>query len=97
MSDGATAQDPHVVFTPSGRRGRVHRGATILDAARHLGVDIDSVCGSRGICGRCAVTPSFGEFPKHGITSDPSHVDPMSDVERAYRAEHGLAGDRRLS
>lgn len=50
---GATVQ---VVFTPSGRRGRVEAGTTVLEASRHLGVDIDSVCGGRGLCGRCQVT-----------------------------------------
>ena len=88
---------PQVIFTPSGRRGRAHPGATVLDAARHLGVDIDSVCGGRGICGRCAVVPSFGTFPKHGITSDPSHLSEPGELEAAYRAEHDLAPDRRLS
>ncbi len=96
-SDVTAGPGPQVIFTPSGRRGRVHRGATVLDAARHLGVDIDSVCGARGICGRCAVTPSFGAFPKHGITSEASHLSPAGDLEAAYRAEHGLADDRRLS
>lgn len=89
--------DPQVIFTPSGRRGRVAAGTTVLDAARTLGVDIDSVCGGRGICGRCAVTPSFGEFAKHGITSAPGHLSGAGEVEAAYRAEHGLAPDRRLS
>ena len=89
--------DPQVIFTPSGRRGRVPAGTTVLDAARRLGVDIDSVCGARGICGRCAVTPSFGAFPKHGITAEPSHLTPAGEIEAAYRAEHGLAADRRLS
>ncbi len=93
----AELADAQVIFTPSGRRGRVPAGTTILDAARGLGVDIDSVCGTRGICGRCAVVPAFGEFPKHGITSEPSHLSPFGDVEAAYRAEHGLADDRRLS
>ena len=60
---------PLVIFTPSGRRGRFPTGTTVLDAARSLGVDIDSVCGGRGICGRCQVTQGIGEFPKHGITS----------------------------
>lgn len=89
--------DPQVIFTPSGRRGRVAAGTTVLDAARSLGVDIDSVCGGRGICGRCAVTPAFGEFAKHGITSSPGHLSEAGEVEAAYRAEHGLAADRRLS
>jgi uncharacterized 2Fe-2S/4Fe-4S cluster protein (DUF4445 family) len=47
-----------VVFTPSGRRARFERGTTVLDAARRLGVDLDSVCGGRGICGRCQVAVS---------------------------------------
>ena len=61
--------DALVIFTPSGRRGRFAEGTTVLDAARSLGVDIDSVCGGRGLCGRCQVVPSFGSFAKHGITS----------------------------
>jgi len=47
------AEGPLVIFTPSGRRGRMPSGTTVLDAARAVGVDIDSVCGGRGICGRC--------------------------------------------
>jgi len=97
VSSAGTASDPQVIFTPSGRRGRVPAGTTVLDAARGLGVDIDSVCGGRGICGRCAVTPAFGEFAKHGITSAPSHLSDAGDIEAAYRAEHGLAAERRLS
>ncbi len=89
--------DAQVIFTPSGRRGRVAAGTTILDAARALGVDIDSVCGARGICGRCAVTPGFGSFAKHGITSDPSHLSVPAELEATYRAEHSLSADRRLS
>ena len=48
-----TGADDHlVVFTPSGLRGSFAAGTTLLDAARRLGVDLDSVCGGRGICGR---------------------------------------------
>jgi len=89
--------DPQVIFTPSGRRGRVASGTTVLDAARSLGVDIDSVCGGRGICGRCAVTPAFGSFAKHGITSSPDHLTHPNAVETEYREVSGLADDRRLS
>ena len=89
--------EPLVVFTPSGRRGRFATGTTVLDAARSLGVDIDSVCGGRGICGRCQVTQGVGEFPKLGITSQPEHLSGFSELESTYRAEKGLAADRRLS
>jgi uncharacterized 2Fe-2S/4Fe-4S cluster protein (DUF4445 family) len=91
-----TPPDALVVFTPSGRRGRIERGTSVLDAARRLGVDLDSVCGGRGICGRCQVEVSEGEHAKHGITSASSHLSPVSDVERAYEAERGLAEARRL-
>ena len=64
------------VFVPSGRRGAVRTGTTVLDAARELGVDLDSVCGGRGICGRCLVEPAFGAFAKHAITSSPDHLSP---------------------
>jgi uncharacterized 2Fe-2S/4Fe-4S cluster protein (DUF4445 family) len=91
------ADDALVIFTPSGRRGRFATGTTVLDAARSLGVDIDSVCGGRGICGRCQVTQGLGEFPKHGITSAPGNLSPFAALEATYREEKGLAADRRLS
>ena len=88
--------DHLVVFTPSGRRGHFASGTTVLDAARRLGVDIDSVCGGRGICGRCQVEVSEGEHAKHAITSAASHLSPIGAVERAYAADKGLAPRRRL-
>ena len=81
------ADDALVIFTPSGRRGRFAEGTTVLDAARALGVDIDSVCGGRGICGRCQVTQGLGAFPKHGIVSDPAvHEAVMARVTEAAAA-----------
>jgi uncharacterized 2Fe-2S/4Fe-4S cluster protein (DUF4445 family) len=85
-----------VVFTPSGRRGRFAKGTTVLDAARRLGVDLDSVCGGRGLCGRCQVEVSEGEHAKHGITSAASHLSSVAALEQAYAADRGLAEGRRL-
>jgi uncharacterized 2Fe-2S/4Fe-4S cluster protein (DUF4445 family) len=90
-------QQPLVIFTPSGRRGRFAAGTTVLDAARSLGVDIDSVCGGRGLCGRCQVQQGIGSFPKHGIESRADHLSPAGALEHEYAAEKGLAEDRRLS
>src|SRR5438034_1246904 len=67
--DAVVPEDALIVFMPSGRRGRFPVGTPVLQAARRLGVDIDSVCGGRGICGRCQVTVSEGEFAKLGVTS----------------------------
>ena len=79
------AEDSLVVFTPSGKRGRFDEGTNLLDAARSLGVDLDSVCGGRGICGRCQVVVSEGEFAKHGITSRGDHLTAFSEPESRYR------------
>jgi uncharacterized 2Fe-2S/4Fe-4S cluster protein (DUF4445 family) len=91
------AAEPLVIFTPSGRRGRYPSGTSILDAARALGVDIDSVCGGRGICGRCQVEQSVGSFAKHGIESLSEHLSPFASAEEEYRDRRGLETGRRLS
>ena len=58
----ADDRDPLVVFVPSGKRGRFPRGTPVLEAARSIGVDIDSVCGGRAICGRCQVEVAEGDL-----------------------------------
>lgn len=82
---------------PSGRRGRFPIGTPILDCARQLGVDIDSVCGGRGICGRCQVVVAEGDFSKHGIQSSGNNVSPRGEPENLYDARKGLSAERRLS
>ncbi|SES93216.1 ASKHA domain-containing protein [Oceanicella actignis] len=94
--DMARAQDALVVFTPSGKRGRFALGTPILTAARQLGVDLDSVCGGRGICSKCQVAPSFGAFPKLGVEVREDALSPWNQVEERYRAKRGLAPGRRL-
>ena len=86
-----------VAFMPSGRRGRFPVGTPLLDCARQLGVDIDSVCGGRGICGRCQVVVAEGEFAKHGINSIAEHVSPRGEPENRFDNRKGLSADRRLS
>jgi len=88
--------DHLVIFTPSGKRGRVPDGTSVLDAARRLGVDLDSVCGGRGICSKCQVTPGIGDFPKHGVTAAATALSPFNEVEARYDRIRGLAEGRRL-
>jgi len=88
--------DPLVIFTPAGKRGRFARGTPVLTAARQLGVDLDSVCGGRGICSRCQIAPAFGDFAKHGVTSAPGALSEWNAVEERYRQKRGLAEGRRL-
>lgn len=86
-----------LVFSPSGKRGRFPLGASILSCARRLGVDIDSVCGGRGICGRCQVTIGEGDFAKHAITSSAASIEPLTEPELKYHGRKGLKNGRRLS
>lgn len=88
--------DALVIFTPSGKRGRFARGTPVLTAARQLGVDLDSVCGGRGICSKCQVTPGFGAFPKHGVTVAPDALSEWNAVEQRYKDKRGMIEGRRL-
>lgn len=90
------ADDPLVVFTPSGKRGRFPVGTPVLTAARQLGVDLDSVCGGRGICSKCQITPSYGEFSKFGVTVEEDALSPWNKVEQRYKDKRGLIDGRRL-
>ncbi len=90
------SQDPLVIFTPSGKRGRFPVGTPILTAARKLGVDLDSVCGGRGICSKCQIAPSYGDFPKHGVTVREDALSEWSAVEARYDRVRGLKSGRRL-
>ncbi len=90
------ASDPLVVFTPSGKRGHFPVGTPVLTAARQLGVDLDSVCGGRGICSKCQITPSYGEFSKHGVHAREGALSEWNSVEQRYQDIRGLKEGRRL-
>ena len=92
------SEDPRIVFTPSGRRGTFPRGTRLLDAARSIGVDVDSVCGGRGLCGRCRVVCMDGDFAKHAISSRPAHLSAINEIEERYsERRQELALNHRLS
>jgi uncharacterized 2Fe-2S/4Fe-4S cluster protein (DUF4445 family) len=87
-----------VVFQPSGRQGYIPTGQTLLDAARELGVEIESICGGQKTCGKCKVMADFGDFSKYGIVSKVENISPPSDDERAYWEKRRRApGDFRLA
>ena len=86
--DAATTE-ALVIFTPSGKRGHFPIGTPVLTAARQLGVDLDSVCGGRGICSKCQITPGYGEFPKHGLTVASDALSDWNSVEDRYKRIRG--------
>ncbi|MEM1334649.1 MAG: ASKHA domain-containing protein, partial [Actinomycetota bacterium] len=74
-----------VAFAPSGRSIHVVAGTTVLDAARTAGVDIDSTCGGRGLCGRCQIVPT-----------DDAGLNGWTTVEEGYRGRRPLLDGHRL-
>ena len=90
-------QKAHIVFQPSGKSGEFSHGTKVLDAARELGVNIESVCGGRGICGKCQINVATGQFAKFAITSHEENLSPRGPIEQRYDEKRGLAQGRRLS
>jgi len=90
-------KDPLVLFMPSGKRGHFPVGTPVLDAARQLGVYVESVCGGRATCGRCQIEVQEGNFAKHKIVSSNDHISPRGPKEERYDRVRGLPEGRRLS
>ncbi len=82
---------------PSGKRGHFPVGTPVLEAARQLGVYVESVCGGRATCGRCQVSVQEGNFAKHKIVSANDHLSPIGPKEKRYAEVRELPEGRRLS
>lgn len=85
-----------VIFQPSGRRGTVKHGTTLLEAARGLGVDIEAPCGGARVCGKCKLKIEEGFFEKFGIDSRMNHLSPVLEEEKDFFSEDELADNYRL-
>jgi uncharacterized 2Fe-2S/4Fe-4S cluster protein (DUF4445 family) len=85
-----------VIFQPSGRRGEVDRGINIIEASRRLGVDIETLCGEKRVCGKCKVRIEKGSFEKFGVVSDPDHVSAWQQEEAKFITPEQRAAGYRL-
>ena len=94
MTDNGKSDQSLVIFMPSGRRGRVARGTAVLEAARQLGEPIESICGGYLACRKCRVHVEEGDFSKHGITSQASHLSAIGTNEQAAITRLNIGGDR---
>jgi len=84
-----------VIFQPSGRRGEVPKDITLIEASRLLGVDIESLCGEKKVCGKCKIRVEEGLFQKYGIESSGSHLSSWQEEEDKYiNAEEKKSGHR---
>ena len=86
-----------VIFQPSGSRGRVAGGMTIVDASRKLGVELESVCGGQATCGKCKVRIEEGFFERFGIESSMDHLSPIEEREKDFFEKHTELTGYRLS
>jgi uncharacterized 2Fe-2S/4Fe-4S cluster protein (DUF4445 family) len=73
-----------VNFQPSGRRGEIPEGQNLLEAAQQLGVDLESICGGKGTCGKCKVRIEEGYFEKDAMDSRMSHLSAFTKVEKKF-------------
>jgi len=71
---------PRVVFLSEGKRGTVPAGRTVLDAALHLGVEIEHVCNGGGTCSTCRVE----------CVVNPENLSPIELNEIAYDMGPGV-------
>ena len=77
--------DKHtVILQPSGRRGPVEDGRSVREAARELGVEIESICAENATCGKCMVLVEEGRFERYGIESKRENLSPVGAAEKAY-------------
>jgi uncharacterized 2Fe-2S/4Fe-4S cluster protein (DUF4445 family) len=100
-----------VLFLPAGLKGQFAAGTPLLDAARTLGIGIESVCGGTGACAKCKCQVMDGSFDdeghelsmghmvttSHGLRSRGSHVSPASEHEQKLTRKHHYKNGERLS
>ncbi|OGN99234.1 MAG: ferredoxin [Chloroflexi bacterium RBG_13_51_52] len=86
-----------IVFQPSGLRGKVADGATILNAARQLGAGLESICGGKGTCGKCKIRIEEGYFAKYGISSSMKSVVTRDEVNAKFLTKQQLKQNYRLA
>jgi uncharacterized 2Fe-2S/4Fe-4S cluster protein (DUF4445 family) len=80
-----SVQPCRIGFQPVGKRVEVPPGATLLDAARAAGIELASVCGGHGHCGRCRLTVLGGEAGQAG------------EADRAFLAADEIDQGQRLA
>jgi uncharacterized 2Fe-2S/4Fe-4S cluster protein (DUF4445 family) len=71
-----------VTFQPMGVTYEVPYGETLFEAAVKVGVDVDTVCGGNGSCGKCKVRFEVDPVPPKPI--DYSHLN-GSEILQGYR------------
>lgn len=80
-----------VTFQPSGRRFAVRPGEVLFEAAVQAGVEVDTVCGGNGSCGKCKVR--FEDGPPAPGSLDFIHLS-AGEIAEGYRLSCQVAAGR---
>ncbi|WP_409432996.1 ASKHA domain-containing protein [Litorimonas sp. RW-G-Af-16] len=86
-----------IIFTPSGQQTRGEAGETVYDVALRAGVDMQSICGGKGLCKRCQVEVEPGEFAKFKLSVGEDQIPKLSPTEKKARHDGELSDTRRLA
>ncbi|RLG71010.1 MAG: hypothetical protein DRO23_12555, partial [Thermoprotei archaeon] len=74
---------PKICFKPMNKCVDVPKGETVYNAALRLGLNVNSVCGGLGVCGKCKV-----RILKNGLSKPSSRelgILGLESIEKGYR------------
>ena len=74
-----------IKFHPDEKEISVKRATTLLDAARQVGVKIESLCGGRGSCGKCRIIVEKGAENLGGLTEIEKCKLSLKEINQGYR------------
>lgn len=86
-----------LIFMPSGIQTTGEAGETVYDAALRSGVDMQSICGGKGLCKRCQIEVEPGEFAKFNVSVTDANIPKLSPTEKKARHDGELSDTRRLA
>jgi len=71
-----------VLFNPINRQVEVQRGENLLDVMRDAGIRIESLCGGKGMCGKCKVILESGDIKK--VSRTPDKFLSQAELDQGY-------------
>lgn len=86
-----------LIFTPSGLKATAQTDETVYDVALRAGVDIQSICGGKGLCKRCQVELEPGTHAKFGITATENSLKKLTPTEKKALHDGDMKAGRRLA
>lgn len=86
-----------LIFTPAGLQTTAEDGETVYDVGLRAGVDIQSICGGKGLCKRCQIEVDTGKHAKFKIDVTEDNYSKLSPTEKKAIHDGELPEGRRLS